>query len=235
MAAGVGHSEKQIVFVRHGKTQSNQHENLNRFGTPGFRDPQLWDTFLCEEGILQADTARNSPDAIHFEGAELIVASPLRRALNTAEIIFANNSTIPRRVVASASERLYFSQDVGRRKSELEPLHPTFDFGELPEDDDWWYTRDGQCEEWRPHPHLAEYACPGEPPEIFKQRMDSLKVWLLGRPERKIVVVTHWGVIYALTGRRSPNCAIIPVSSSGLLSDYRVEYFDNDGHIYDSN
>jgi broad specificity phosphatase PhoE len=45
---------------------------------------------------------------------QLLVASPLRRALRTAELAFGAHSALPRLVSPLCRERLYHSSDVGR-------------------------------------------------------------------------------------------------------------------------
>jgi broad specificity phosphatase PhoE len=231
--------DKEIIFIRHGKTESNEYEEKHRWGTTRFKDPQLWDTYLSARGQDQAASVRRTiednknKDANYlnpFDGIELLVSSPLRRALNTAEIIFSDTLQYPsvnRVALNLAAERLYFSADVGRPKKDLEQAHPTFCFDMLPDDMDWWYSPSAdeleKLVEWRPYPELAQYACPGEPAEVFRQRMGRLKEWLLSRTEQKIVVVTHWGVIRALTGRAVHNCDVVPILASNLLCDFLID------------
>lgn len=41
--------------------------------------------------------------------------------------------------------------------------------------------------------------------ESFDRRMDSLRAFLLSRPEASIALVSHWGVLEALSGRSLRN------------------------------
>ena len=53
----------------------------------------------------------------------------------------------------------------------------------LPKHEPWWYTGTGAEEnqqEWRPSGGL--YLFPGEPADVFSQRMQALKSWLQQRP-----------------------------------------------------
>ena len=51
---------------------------------------------------------------------ELVIASPLTRALTTTELLFANTElTSNRLALPLATERVYLSSDVGRKKEVL--------------------------------------------------------------------------------------------------------------------
>ncbi len=43
---------------------------------------------------------------------------------------------------------------------------------------------------------------------MFLQRVERLRQWLDSRPERSIALVSHWGVLQALTGRDFHNCEV---------------------------
>ena len=60
---------------------------------------------------------------------QLLVSSPLRRALRTAELAFAaapQPPALPRLVTALCRERLYHSSDVGRAPAIIAAEHPTW-------------------------------------------------------------------------------------------------------------
>ncbi len=64
-------------------------------------------------------------------------------------------------------------------------------------------------EEWRPHGDGQWYAVPGEPIEVFHQRMIELFHWMKSRKERTIILVCHWAVIRWLTGDEDvKNCQV---------------------------
>jgi broad specificity phosphatase PhoE len=67
--------------------------------------------------------------------------------------------------------------------------------------------------EWRPHGQGQYYACPGEPQDVFEQRMRQLVEWLRQRPERCIVLVTHWGVLHYLAANEPDveNCGLVRI------------------------
>lgn len=127
-------------------------------------------------------------------------------------------------VLPLASERVYSVSETGRSKSTLlaalPPATHDWDWSHVPDDDNnecWWYTgtttsddsddnddhNDDDInyeEEWRPHGQGQVYAVPGEPMTSFQRRMEKLRHWLVEhRPERCILLVTHWGVIRYLS------------------------------------
>ena len=75
---------------------------------PGFVDPGLWDTRLTPTGEAQArdlNTQLRARQSAGEPGVDLLLASPLRRALATAEIGFDGVACASRRVEPLASER----------------------------------------------------------------------------------------------------------------------------------
>jgi broad specificity phosphatase PhoE len=131
-------------------------------------------------------------------------------------------------VLPLATERVYSWSETGRPKSTLRQVFPpscsiNWDWSHVPDhDESWWYTGAGRSTndgdhgdddsrpdpveaeaEWRPHGQGQVYAVPGEPALFFAQRMDALRHWLLyERPERCLLLVTHWGVIRHLSGEQ---------------------------------
>ena len=61
--------------------------------------------------------------------------------------------------------------------------------------------------EWRPYKQGQFYAVPGEPYIVFANRMEKLKNWIRQRPESKILLITHWGVLNHLSlGQQEDPC-----------------------------
>ena len=131
------HNMKRITFVRHGTTEMN--EQIDRWGSQGFRDKMLFDTKLSPRGLNQCKTlhesivkrrkfdkvSQNDPIQNIFD-ADLIVASPLYRTLQTAEYslasVLSNSDTSKKVVLPLAAETLFLSSDVGIPKSQLQEL-----------------------------------------------------------------------------------------------------------------
>ena len=88
------------------------------------------------EGREQARLA--SAEAKRLEPKpQVVVTSPLTRALSTAQMAFAE-LTCPRTVEPLCSERLWLSSDVGRQPQLLQHEFPYFEFEGLA--DIWWHN-----------------------------------------------------------------------------------------------
>ncbi len=205
------------------------------WGAPNFVDAKLWDTRLSVRGVQQAqqlnfqlsNKEENFKAPVDVRQISLLVASPLKRTLQTAEYTFNGQieDKIPKLAHPLFRERLYMSPEVGKQKHELLVEHPNWDYSHVPENTNWWYehkTKDDEqsYKEWRPK---GEYCCPGEPDDIFRSRLREMREWLLSRPEECIAVVTHWGVIRGLTGKSANNCEVSVVSVCDLLEEPFVD------------
>lgn len=182
--------ERQIVhLVRHGQTEMNVHlHNCS----PAFGEPGFIDTKLTAAGIKQA---QRLSETLSLQ-PEMIIVSPLTRALHTAALAFPPEAhpNIPRIVHPLARERLYMSSDRGRPHHMLADEYEGHDWSLLPHDTPWWGP-------------------PGDPDGIetledLLRRVEGLRMWLEGRPERCLVLVAHWAVLQALTGRDFRNCEV---------------------------
>ena len=112
-----------MILVRHGQTIFNVVYGSTR-QDPGVADPEL-----TEEGRGQADAAA---DSLARHGIELVIASPYRRALQTARII-AGTLGVAVLIDERARERCAFSCDVGSPRSHLARTWPELDFSALAE------------------------------------------------------------------------------------------------------
>ena len=235
---------KRITFLRHSTTESNEALSGQPWGTVNFRDQGLFDTRLSANGLnlvkeLNADLCKENQDLLaDVDDIELIAVSPLRRCLETATIgldkVLLNNEhhlATKKEVCVLARERLYLAADEGRPRSILQREYGhLYDFSSLPENDEaWWYQPETDAnneilyKEWRPK---GEYLAPGEPAQVFFDRMKALKVWLAAREESYILLVCHWGVIKALTGESVANCAFVERELSELNSDDMIEQME---------
>lgn len=185
---------KRVLLLRHGRTEMNDFLTRVAWDAPDFVDPMLFDTRLTEEGRAQARLAAHALRS--RDDIELVVCSPLSRALATHELAFARNGArVPMIVLPLAAERRFHASDLGRPRPQLEAEFPGahIDWSLLPQDGTWGYP-----------------ALPAEEPEAdFVQRMAELRAFLAARPERTIAVVAHWGVIHALTGKQAQNCELL--------------------------
>ena len=198
----------RLLLVRHGRTFMNEHPSQPGKAAVGFVDPGLWDTRLTPTGEAQArelNAQLRVRQSAGEPGIDLLLASPLRRALATAEIGFDGVACASQRVEPLAAERCYLSSDVGSPLAELQaafaPEWRLSSSDTLKED--WWFQGDGAAE-WRAP---GTYLHPGEDGPTFYARMARLIVTLraceaeVGEHGVTALVVTH-----ALTGRSFANC-----------------------------
>ena len=136
-------------FPHPGLTEMNIFLGSSHYGSPGFQDPGKWDTRLAPRGIAQAESlnSRFLKEAATWssnkdEAIDLVVCSPLSRALHTASLAFAGEQLqkVPRVVHAGIRERIWLTSDVGRSPDELTAAWSDqgWDFSGL--DKTWWYT-----------------------------------------------------------------------------------------------
>ncbi|EFJ41539.1 hypothetical protein VOLCADRAFT_119663 [Volvox carteri f. nagariensis] len=133
---------------------------------------------------------RNRGRARHAAKQPLLVVSPLTRALQTAQLAFLPHYQGPVLVEPLARERVWHASDVGSSREHLARTFPDsrFQFDALP--DVWWHCVDPS------NPRKVGL----EPEDIFKARVQELRLWLAARPEQCIAVVAHWGLLHELTG-----------------------------------
>lgn len=166
-----------LILLRHGQSL------FNLFFTATRRDPGLADPPLSPAGRAQAEAAA---ERLAARPIRRLIASPYTRALETARPI-ARRLGLRIEVSALVRERFAFACDIGRPRSELEPLWPEADFGDLPER--WW-------------PGCVESA------EVVRARAERFAADPPLAPEGgEVLIVAHWGFILALTGRSLPNGA----------------------------
>ncbi|PNH09945.1 hypothetical protein TSOC_003404 [Tetrabaena socialis] len=174
---------------------------LHKYGSPHqepCRDPMLYDTELTRGGLRLVQQLADRVAALQPR-PEAVLVSPLTRCLQTATAACAQlleqhrgarGEQMPLEVEPLLRERVTLSSEVGRPPAELRRDFPGLTFpGDLA--DVWWYTR-GPGEDPR--------AVVREPQEVYEERLQALKRRLAARPERCLLLVSHWGVLNALTG-----------------------------------
>ena len=152
-------SEKQFIFVRHGTTEMNERLITMPWYSDKFVDAALWDTRLSSQGVQQAQEVHKhliteGEAKFNLSQVQLLLASPLTRALHTAQLVFGHQEPLLPANVRRVShpllrERLYLSSEVGRAGNELQLEFPQWDFAAVPSDVPWWYT----------HPTSANAGC----------------------------------------------------------------------------
>jgi broad specificity phosphatase PhoE len=177
---------KTIHLIRHAQSTFNA-----AYAETG-ADPFHYDARLSPLGLAQVEEIRARARRLP---CEVVIASPLTRALQTAFGLFGGHARIE--VQALHRERQEHSCDVGRPPRLLAEEFPELAFDHL--DDPWWH-----------HPDRDENGVVVEPLAAFHARVAAFPRWLAARPEAAIVVVGHGAFFERLIGRVPENCEIVP-------------------------
>ena len=168
-----------MILLRHGQSEFNVIYGRTRVD-PGIEDPPL--TAL---GRRQAIAAA---EVLRRHGIRRLISSPYTRALETAGEI-AGVLGLPVTVDPMVRERRAFSCDIGTVRSRLGQKWPHLDLANL---DERWWPEEPETE--------AAVARRGG---AFAARMREARDWA------QVAVITHWGLVFALTGQRLGNCEAV--------------------------
>jgi broad specificity phosphatase PhoE len=169
-----------MILIRHGQTEFNRVFSLTR------RDPGIRDPHLTGDGRRQAAQAAHALSH-HGRTVRRLIASPYRRALETAAIIAAQRGW-PIAIEAAVAERFVYTCDIGSPPGELRALWPDLVFDHLA--DPWWPAEE-------------------ESEAAIAERSHAFRLRMTAGPWHEVAVVTHWGFIRALTGLSVPNGAVL--------------------------
>jgi broad specificity phosphatase PhoE len=182
-----------MLLIRHGQSHFNAVFSVTRVD-PGIPDPELTD-----EGRRQIqETARLLAGRRARGETELrrLISSPYTRALQTATII-AEELGLEVTIDPLVRERAAFHCDIGTKVADLQQRFPKYQFDHLA--DPWW------------HDHVTQGIAETE--DAIAERAAAFKASLANAADwRHVGVVTHWGFIRSLTGLRSLNGEVVPVS-----------------------
>jgi len=174
---GMTGPNRQVLFVRHGQSLHNADK-----GSAGI-DPALSDS-----GLVQSLRLHGLPI---FSDCELLVVSPLSRAVQTAAAAFGEHPGCRTVLTPLHTERCSSTSDQGRSKSDLVQRFPFIEswegFAELEEE---WTPDYSTDKTWR------------------ETRVPAFLEWLSEQPEKRIVVVGHGAFFSALLGRYLANCEV---------------------------
>jgi len=177
-----------FTFVRHAQALHNVDKSKLR----------TRDNPLTQAGIDQCLKARAGEAGCLVAEAELVVVSPLRRALHTAQLLSGRNLEMEDGrflVTPLCSEMVSSPCDLGSPPRELIADFPFQ--GVLDLADEWW-------------PALPESTVSQE------KRVLEFLGFLLDRPESKVVVVAHGDFLEWITGTFMSNLATHTVSADEL-------------------
>lgn len=178
---------RTIHLIRHGQSTFNAHYEATG------EDPIHFDARLTELGHRQAAEARERLAGTTYD---VVIATPLTRAIQTAQGIFGTSAPIV--ISPLHREWLNNSCDVGRSVRDLAADFPTLDFAHL--SDPWWH-------------HLEPFNQHGfspEPEHALLDRVSAFKQMIADRTETRIAVVGHGDFFHRLIGRHLMNCELAP-------------------------
>lgn len=181
---GLG-GRKACYLLRH--AQSTFNINYDRVEI----DPIDFDARLSVAGHHQVAMARSQVSGLKLD---LVVTSPLTRAIETAVALFAGS--VPILVEPLHAEWQINSCDVGRPASILAVEFPVLRFDRLPER--WWYQ--GRSD---------QRGVAVEPKGDFLARVTAFRTWLSSREESQILVVGHGTFFAYLAGVQLENCQLL--------------------------
>lgn len=187
---------KRVHFIRHAQSKHNARAALVADETSVRMDPTLRDAPLTDLGHAQARAL--APSIARLVGIELVVASPLTRAIQTMRHAFAH-SPAQRLVLDLHREYQHSFCDIGQRPMELAKCFPDLEFDHLA--DPWWFMSPD---------HPGPFAI--ETMEMLDARLVAFRSWLEARPEREIAIVGHGTFLNRLTGHWYDNTTLITVS-----------------------
>jgi broad specificity phosphatase PhoE len=179
---------KTVLCIRHGES------TFNAAWRAAPHDPLHFDARLSASGHEQVRRARTA--VLHYP-VELVITSPLTRALQTTVGLFGDHPSGPRvEVSALLRERVENSCDLGRSPAELAAEFPSLDFARL--DGVWWHA------EGTPD-HRGVCI---EPVPLVQARVAAFRDYVSSRPESIVAVVGHGTFLFYLTDRVFGNCGV---------------------------
>lgn len=173
-----------VDLIRHGQSTFNAHYEATG------QDPMHFDARLTPLGEQQVMAAR---DRYRDRDYDIVLASPLTRAIQTAHGIFGDRD-IPIEICVVHREWQISSCDIGREVAALSADFPHLDFSAL--DDRWWRHDLPAC----------PLGFPQETEAHLQERVEAFAALIAARPEERIAVVGHGDFFRRLIGRHLANC-----------------------------
>jgi glucosyl-3-phosphoglycerate phosphatase len=175
---------RSVDLIRHGQSTFNAHYEATG------EDPLHFDARLTALGEQQVVAAR---DQYRDRDYDVVLASPLTRAIQTAHGIFGDRK-IPIEICALHREWQISSCDIGRGVADLRADFPHLDFSTL--SDPFWHHDAPAC----------PLGFPQETEQHLAERVTAFVTLIAARPEERIAVVGHGDFFRRLIGRHLANC-----------------------------
>ncbi|TMW66400.1 hypothetical protein Poli38472_004165 [Pythium oligandrum] len=221
-------TDKQLYCIRHGESQFNEWRtrSLWTFSWIYERDPMILDPRLSAKGEQQVAKLYELIQSKNLhEKVEVIVVSPLTRAIQTAAGGF-KDATIPYQVEPSCREYLDTSSDIGRAADEISRDFQALSLDVSALEEYWWV---------RPHLRVDEtiVKVPKTYQEVLRLRETSAQLderikefitKLVSMPQQHIAVVGHSHFFKKMLGmsRKLANCELAVVSLDEVAKRHGV-------------
>lgn len=209
-----------LYLVRHAQGEHNATRNYT-----------ILDPLLTLKGKHQCRKLRNSFE--YHKDIDLVVASPLRRTIQTAALSFGptlERNDVPFLALPIAQEVSNAGADTGLEPEQLKAsLTNLFDDDQLEFDVLQKLDLSNVEEGWTSNTGFYAYTRPA-----LEKRAASFRSWLFQRSERKIIVVTHGAFLHFLTEDWNVDD---PITSTAYNNcEVRIFGFDassttNDAHL----
>ena len=221
---------KRVLLIRHGESVAN---------VEGSRTPKVPDHLRTLDAPLTAQGLRQALSWAELSaswGAEVVLVSPLARAMQTADAVFRDDADIPMELLPAIRERWWQLPECRGREEyegELQQLVlRRFGAGGLERlrgvergwDRAWEARRSGRWKEGGVF-ETASSAQRSEQRTVENAGLDGLAAVLLARPEATIVLSTHYGVLEKLLGVHAKNCEVfVTVRTQRVFCDAILYY-----------
>ena len=219
-------NRKEIYFIRHGRSLCNE---LREQKNPLADKKESTDTELSALGIKQAESL--STFARKW-CVECVMSSPLRRALLTASLVFSSHPSPLPLHVCSVLREIYWEDFESRGLSKTSPREFLSNLETTLEIDDFslQYLESDNDYNW--NPMTEESLSNIELRQLAKNALDAVLTTVAQREEKRIAVVTHWGVLNRLFHIDAKNCCaykiIIDVDENGSLQPVEAFLLDEE-------
>ena len=178
IARNPDHPVKILYLIRHGRSKG---QDAKKNGLDRKTDPSLRDCGLSSLGLVQARAVASNLDDAALKSIQLVISSPLTRALHTAILGFIDKDVLVH----------YDLREIGSKIPENNPRPMEEVLKEIGIDSN---VRNGALDyvSMRPKDWPRDYS----PLVVKKDRIRNVLKWIYNeRPEECLAVVCHYNVI----------------------------------------
>lgn len=223
--------DKEVYYIRHAQSTYNKWAALSalNFAWTYENKVENYDPVLTEEGIQACNLQAETLDKEHPFDADLVLVSPLTRAMQTAKAIsrskcFSNVKTLV--ATQLIRERTDCPGDIGKPKSVLEKTFPEIDFSYIAKESWWNYVEEDKI--GRDRNGAEHYARESE--VDAKTRVAMTLLWITMRPEKTVVMVSHSGFYRAIYNigifgkNKAKNNQCVKIGADTISSNIREQF-----------